>query len=372
MQSGKSILQLACAALVLVAFAGSAAADDDLDAIAKDAISKALDTGKAAKETPASNTSTEPSEPLAPLADNKIPAPLPATAEEIEYDAAEGSLDFTSASTVKQLAEFYRAAMKPLGWTEHRSPINKDNMVVLDFVKGEDNLNFTIMRMGDQSKVSASAPALVSQAAEAAAPEGAAAADPELTVEDSGGLPIPAPHSQSGNERSLFRYSADASTPASIDAIVAFYRRELGKRNWKELPDKAVIKKDSAQLAFNAPDGPAQLKLGRENNETTIALSVRDQAKAAKSPLLPKAGQVKIMFGNMGDKAAEVMIGGKTLKVPVGAGAKGPDGPIVELAPGKYEVALKSAAQRENVETGPDEIWMVMIGPGGMLAVQAY
>ena len=375
MPSVKSALLAVCAAAALAAFAGAARADDDFDAMAKDAVNKALDASKAAKPPPAAaKASNETGEPLAPLADNKIPAPMPSTAEEIEFDAAEGSLDYRSASSVKQLAEFYRAAMKPLGWIEHRSVINKDNMVVLDFAKNKDKLSFTLMRMGDQTRVSASGPALVTQAAEAAAP-GAATPDPELTVDESGGLPIPAPHSVGGSESTLFRHSANASTSASIDAVAAFYRRELAKRGWKELADKAVVKKDSAQLAFTSPDGPAILKLGRENDETTSVLSVRDEAKAAKSPLLPKPGQVKLMLGNMRDKAAEVAINGKAMKVAAGAGAKGPDGPIVELAPGKYDFALKSAGQptqHENVEAGPNEIWMVMIGPGGMLAVQAY
>jgi hypothetical protein len=50
---------------------------------------------------------------------------------------------------------------------------------------------------------------------------------------------------------------------------------------------------------------------------------------------------------------------------------KGPDGPTIDLAPGKYDVALKSHGH-ETVEAGPEEIWIVMIGPGGLLAVQAY
>ena len=377
MRHVQSVALVVCAALTLTGWLADARADDDFDAIAKDALSKALNDANALKAPPAAaQPPGAPTEPLAPLFDNKIPAPMPSTAEEIEYDAAEGSLDYTTASTVRQIADFYRAAMKPLGWSEHRSPINKDNMVVLDFSKDKaTRLSFTIMRMGDRTKVSANGSPLVSAEAAPAGSAAAGASDPELSVEDSGGLPIPAPHSSSGSESSLFRHSANASTAASIAGVVAFYRRELAKRNWKEAADKAAIKPDSAQLAFTAPEGPAVLKLGRESGETTVLLSVRDDAKAAKSPLLPKPGQVKLMLGNMRDKAAEVTINGKPTKVPAGAGAKGPDGPIVELAPGKYDVALKTPGQptqHENVEAGPNEIWMMMIGPGGMLSVQAY
>ena len=376
MRHARSVILLGCAALALAGWFAGARAEDPFDAL-----NKVLNDANALKApAPAAQPPGSPTEALAPLADNKIPAPMPATAEEIEYDAADGSLDYTSASSVRQIADFYRAAMKPLGWTEHRSPINKDNMIVLDFAKDKQTrLSFTIMRMGDHTKVSANGPPLVTQSAQAAAPDAASAAagapDPDLTVEDSGGLPIPAPHSSSGSESSLFRHSANASTAASIAGVVAFYRRELAKRDWKELAEKAAIKPDSAQLAFTAPEGPAVLKLGRESGETTIVLSVRDDSKAAKSPLLPKPGQVKLMLGNMRDKAAEVTINGKPTKVPAGAGAKGPDGPIVDLPPGKYDVALKTngqPSQHENIEAGPNEIWMLMIGPGGMLSVQAY
>jgi hypothetical protein len=165
----KHISWVACAAFATALGVASAYADDDFDAIAKDAISKALESTKDVKAPSAPSTHADSAAPLAPLADNKTPAPMPATAEDIEYDAADGSLDFDSASRVADIVAFYRAAMKPLGWVEHRSVINNEKMVVLDFSNAKDKLNITVMRMGDHTKVSATGPGLVSQSAETSA-----------------------------------------------------------------------------------------------------------------------------------------------------------------------------------------------------------
>lgn len=76
-----------------------------------------------------------------------------------------------------------------------------------------------------------------------------------------------------------------------------------------------------------------------------------------------------------------ITIAGKTIKVPAGAGSKGPDGPTLDVAPGKYAYKLKGsgklkgaggAGPNDPVEVGADEIWGLMIGPGGVLPVQMY
>jgi hypothetical protein len=75
------------------------------------------------------------------------------------------------------------------------------------------------------------------------------------------------------------------------------------------------------------------------------------------------------------DKEAVITIAGKTIKVPAGAGSKGPDGPTLDVAPGKYPYKLKgagSAGSNDPVEVGADEIWGLMIGPGGVLPLQMY
>lgn len=102
---------------------------------------------------------------------------------------------------------------------------------------------------------------------------------------------------------------------------------------------------------------------------TTIFTSV------AKAGIMPKPGQAKVLFGNINPAEAAITFNGKTLKVAAGAGTKAPDGPSFDLPPGKYKYSIKlpgQAAQSDEVEIAADETWGLMIGPGGVLALQAY
>ena len=130
--------------------------------------------------------------------------------------------------------------------------------------------------------------------------------------------------------------------PADLGAVLAFYRGELGKREWKETPQGAVVKPDQVRLAFTSPEGPAVLKLGRQSGETTVDLALKIPAAAAQAGMLPAAGKVKLMFGNMGDTEAAITINAKTVKIAPGIGGPtSPNGPTLELAPGKYKYSLQ-------------------------------
>jgi len=312
---------------------------------------------------------------LAAQAGNNAPIPVPETAEDVDFDGSDGKLEFSSSSSVKALAAFYSAAMRQLGWRSQPSVINRSNMSVLEFTKGDKDLTITILQMGDKANVSALGSGLMvagAKPADTASNEPASADD--LTVEDAGGFPVPKKHSMSGSESSMFRTGMTASLPIDLETVLAFYRRELGQRGWKE-NDGAVVKPDQAALNFTAPDGPAILKLGRSNGETSVSLAVRKRAEAEKSGLLPKPGQARILFGNITPTATTVTINKQTVNVPAGAGSKGPNGPTIEVTPGKYKFSFKSGAkpaQSDEMEIGTDEIWGLMIGPGGALTLQIY
>jgi hypothetical protein len=128
-------------------------------------------------------------------------------------------------------------------------------------------------------------------------------------------------------------------------------------------------------LAFTSSEGPAVLKLGRKKQETTVSLVVRDPAAAAAAGILPKPGQTKILFGNAQNAEAVITIEKQTVKVPPGAGTKGPDGPTLDLPPGKYKFSFKAGsgpAGSDEVEAGADETWGLLVSPGGVLALQMY
>lgn len=317
---------------------------------------------------PVAAKADEPVEQLTALADNPAPIPLPQTAQAIAYDKDNHTLEFDTASSVKQVAAFFRTAMKPLGWAEQRSVINQDNMIVLGFMKENDDLGIRIVQSGKVVKVYVNGEAL---APPAAAPQPVAAAD--LEMEETAGLPVPKQHTMMTGEKGPFRSGADASVTAGLEAVLGFYRRELGKRDWKET--KAEIKEDRAEVVYAAPEGPAILTLGRQGKETTVHLILRNRAGAEKSGLLAKAGQTKVLFGNITEQEASITINKKTVKVAAGAGTKGPDGPTDELAPGKYTFSSKAAGQAaksDEIVIGADEVWALMIGPGGVLAMQMY
>jgi hypothetical protein len=305
------------------------------------------------------------------------PLAMPDDASEVVYSGDAGSLTFNSAKSVKELAEFYRGEAKKKGWSETPSVINRDNMAVLTFMAGDDEVNITAMTMGDKTMVTAEGSALESTAAasadagngddsNSAASAQPAETAPPLVAMDKDGLPMPDGLGNQGSTTTLYSKAVNFSAPNSVADIVAFYRSELAKKGWKE--DAAQVSDMEAELSFTAPEGPAKLVVKRNGEMSDAELTLNNKAKAAASPLAPKPGKVKILFGNMSDKDAEITIGGKKVKVPAGAGSQGPDGPSLELKPGQLTASMKGA--KESFKADADTIWMVGIGPGGLIVVQ--
>ncbi|MBR1270811.1 hypothetical protein JQ629_25375 [Bradyrhizobium sp. AUGA SZCCT0222] len=340
--------------------------------------------------------------PLRALADNSKPVPLPENAEEVEFEAAAGQIDFYSPSTVRAVAAFYRDALQAQGWKEKPSVINDPRMVVMEFSKGGKAMRFNIMKMGRRASVTASGSALVTADAKIAAKPGAAAvaqasngagakaaamqvleADPD--ADPDAPFPVPKQHSAMNTSASgklpgsnaVYRRQLDASIPAELNAVLAFYRRELGKRGWTESAERAVVQADRVQLSFTSPDGPALLKLGRSDDETSVILAQKYPDVAAKADFVPKPGHAKLMLGNVGESEAAVTINKQTIKLAAGAGGlHSPRPPILELPPGKYRYSMKVAgrpARNDTIEVTADDGWGLIILPSGeALSMQMY
>jgi hypothetical protein len=328
--------------------------------------------------------------PLHALANSTTPVPLPENAENIQFKGPEGKLEFDSASSVKALAAFYRGVLKPLGWKEQPSVINKSTMVVMEFSKGGKELSFTAMQMGPKVNVSADGSGLVmanarpgAASAQASNVSDAKAALQDLEPEPDSALPVPKQHTMSslgtgklpGTETAI-RRELNASVAAELASVLAFYRGELGKRGWKEATERAVVKPDQVQLAFASPDGPATLKLGRNDGETTVKLAQKIPAAAAKGDIMPKPGQARLMFVNVGDSEAVFTINKQTVKIAAGAGGPQAKGPTLDLPPGKYQYSLKVGgrpAQSNAIEVAADDTWGLMVAPGGaVMPMQVY
>jgi len=318
--------------------------------------------------------------PLHAAADSKAPVPVPSNAEDVKFDADSERLEFHSVAGVPDIVAFYRSVMKDTGWKEGSSVINRPNMVVLNFSKARKAISFTIMQMGPKTNVSAHGSGLKEAVTKSAAapvaaptPTSAPSAD-DLVVEESGGLPVPKRHTSAGNMRTPFRIELNAIVPLDLNAVLGFYRQELGKRNWKE-DGTSSITADNAIVTYASPDGPARLKLARKDGATNVSLLVKKPEAARKGGVLPKPGQGKVIFGNINDAEAVITFDNKPIRIGPRAGTKAPDGPSLNLPPGKYKYSIKLAGrptQNDEVEIGADETWGLMAGPGGVLALQAY
>ena len=313
------------------------------------------------------------------------PLPVPATASNPDFDSAKGELKFDTASSVPEIAAFYRNALKPLGFKENPTPIDNATMAALDFSRGGKRMHITIMRMGAKTNVRAYGAALggdLPRAAQAQpqrtpAIETANAPAPEeqkLEAEEKDGLPIPRPSTQQGITKTQFRIEAQTTVSASVDAVLAFYRTELKKLNWKEEPG-AQASAERASVSFTAPEGPAVLTITRKARETTATLLLRKPAVAEQAGIKPKAGQAKVLLGNIMDTEATVMIDKRTFKLVAGAGGRKPDGPTLDLRPGTYKYTVTVPGKppfNEEVKVSADEAWGVIVGPGGGLSLQVY
>jgi hypothetical protein len=346
-----------------------------------DATANTLAGSKPAQRTTQA-AANEPAGALRPMASSDAPLPVPATAEDVEF--ADGKLEYNAPSSVKSVTDFYRSIMKQQGWNSQASVINNANMVELNFTKAGKAVSLTIMKMGDKTNVSADGTALeaaakptASSADKTAAADTASqpATEDDLIVEQSGGLPVPKRHTLAVGDKSPFRRALTANVPLDLKIVLEFYRRELGKLNWKEESKGAVVAADNAVVAFSSAEGPATLKLSRKDNETIVNLDTKDAAAAAKGGVLPKPGQAKVLVTNPNDVEASITINKQTYKVVAGGGTKAPDGPMIDLPPGKYKFSTKlpgKPASNDELEVGADQAWGVLIGPGGALTLQVY
>jgi hypothetical protein len=325
--------------------------------------------------------------PLNALADGKTPVPLPENAEDVKFEGGDGRLQFSSASSVKALSTFYRSTLKSSGWKEQPSVINQPSMAVMAFSKGGKSISMTVMQMGPKVNVRADGSGLVTEAAKPAAGAEvevqARSAEP-LKPDPESPLPVPTQRSSKalettkvpGGEAPL-RSELTARIPASLDEVLAFYRTELAKRGWQEKTAGAVVSAERAQIDFTSPQGPAVLKLGRTKGETLVSLAQKNADAAAKADIMPKAGQARLMTGNMGDKEVSLTINKQTVKIAAGAGGpQSPKGPMLDLPPGKYAYALRlpgRPARSESLTVAAGEAWGLLVGPSGdVLPVQMY
>jgi hypothetical protein len=135
-----------------------------------------------------------------------------------------------------------------------------------------------------------------------------------------------------------------------------------------------VIKPDQALLAFSSPDGPAVLKLGRSNGQTTIDLVQKIPAAAARSGVMPKPGQANLSLINASQSDAVFTINERTFRIAAGSGVLPDMSPTIGLPPGKYRYSLEIAngpVQDNEIELTADDNTGLTIGANGQVTLQA-
>lgn len=207
----------------------------------------------------------------------------------------------------------------------------------------------------------------------------AAASDaaPAQTSDDDAvtGLPRPKPWLLTTAKDSTFIKAFHVETPLDLAGVLHFYRLELSKRGWTET-DGAVVEPDGAVIAFTTSDGPALLRLTRQDDRTIADLSLRKPA-AVNAATLPIPGRVRLLLGNDTDEEAVITINEQSIELAAGAkladdlatGRKSPDSQEINLPPGKYKVSLKvasGAVQNREFEVAADETWGLVAGPAGV------
>jgi hypothetical protein len=194
------------------------------------------------------------------------------------------------------------------------------------------------------------------------------------------GLPRPKPWLLTTAKDSTFIKAFHVETPLDLAGVLHFYRLALSKRGWTET-DGAVVEPGRAVIAFTTSDGPALLRLTRQDDRTIADLSLRKPAAVNAGmlpmPILPIPGQARLLLGNDTDEEAVITINEQTIELAAGAkladdpatGRKSPDSQEINLPPGKYKVTLKvasGAVQNREFEVAADETWGLVAGPAGV------
>ncbi|MET4800564.1 hypothetical protein [Bradyrhizobium sp. LB11.1] len=206
----------------------------------------------------------------------------------------------------------------------------------------------------------------------------------ETKMSDDAGLPLPAGWDLMTAKNASFIRSAHVETPLDLAAVLGFYRASLGQRGWTET-NGAVIAPDRAEIAFTTSDGPATLRLIRQDNKTIADLSLRKFMNVT-AGIPPKPGQVRLMLGNETDDAAVVTVNERTISLAAHAGEKltytddaareVSDIPKIDLPPGKHKVTVKaegSTARSRELEIAANETWGLLVGPDGVpLPIRLY
>jgi hypothetical protein len=197
------------------------------------------------------------------------------------------------------------------------------------------------------------------------------------------GLPVPKSYTIHIDSQVLsigdqtFRRELKATVPQPLSDVLAFYRRELGKRGWQEVNQQASagynVAADSATLHFTTPEGLAVLNLTRAKDVSHIDLVVRYPEAVAKAGFMPKPGFARVMLGNATVTAQTITFNNQPIEV-AGIDERVGD-PSQDVSPGTYRYSLQlpgKPVQTDQIELHADETWELKIVSTGVESSEIY
>jgi hypothetical protein len=184
------------------------------------------------------------------------------------------------------------------------------------------------------------------------------------------GLPRPKPAkgSQGAGDADSVRRKVDVAAIAELSAVLAFYRRELTARDWKEETNGAVITSDNVVLNFSSAEQTATLKLSRKYDLTlaNLVTQMKDAVLAARAKAKKDADE---NFFKDAEAPAKQMIA-KDEARRIAQAANLSDAPLHALANSSTPVPVPENA--ENVKFDGDGGKLEFDSPTSVRAIAAF
>jgi hypothetical protein len=201
--------------------------------------------------------------------------PIPPGASDVVFDHTRPLLDTIAPGTVEELLAFFRKELTAAGWKPwseadtERYPNAKIEETIEDGVRAY----FTRGRNDRQEPIQVSLGSRKDGRVDIEVKVPPFARPQDLKAgQDTFGLPKPDRSKSALGRDGQTRRELTATIPAERDVVLAFYRREMGKLDWKEDARGPVENGDDIVLSFSKPDTTAILKLGYEYDLTTVSL----------------------------------------------------------------------------------------------------
>lgn len=168
-----------------------------------------------------------------------------------------------------------------------------------------------------------------------------------------------------------------ATVPMTLPEAMAMYREELADAGWVEDEEARVVSIGDFSLVFRRADESLAVTLVRDDPQTRLRVTLRDEEKAKQDDILPDAGKARLILGNASADAVTVEMGEKSYSVKSGVGARDIKEAMRDaIEPGEYTVTIRIPGedpQQETIEMKRGTSWgLVVLPTGGYTLKQLY